>query len=111
MNEDKLDNILKAEKDTPVQRTDYMAFTRNITVVLAFVLLIAVSVFQWIEIKEYDIQDNMFERLANMFSSEEEATDSETATADSGTGEEASDSGEKTEGESSEDNSEEASAE
>jgi hypothetical protein len=104
MNEDKLDNLLKEKKDTPVQRTDYMAFTRNITVVLAFVLMIAVAVFQWIEIQEYDIQDNMFERLGNMFSSEETVADSESA-------EEDSDAGEKTEDQSTENKSEEAAEE
>lgn len=104
MNEDKLDNLLKEKEDTPVQRTDYMAFTRNITVVLAFVLMIAVAVFQWIEIQEYDIQDNMFERLGNMFSSEEAVADSEPA-------EEDSDAGENTEEQSTENKSEEAAEE
>ena len=75
MNEDKLDLLVK-EKDTPVQRTDYMVFIRNITVVLAFVLMIAVSVFQWLEIQEYNIQDDMFERIGNMFKSEEVEEDS-----------------------------------
>ena len=119
MNNDKLDSLLEGE-NTPEQRTDYMAFTKNIAIVLAFVLMIAVPLFQWLEIQEYDIQDDMFERLANIFESEETSrtssdsaqakTEADTASSES-TDKENDASGEKSEDDGAEKNPEEAPAE
>lgn len=43
---------------------------RNILVIISTVLMVALVVFQWIEIKEYNIQDHMWERIAGLFKSD-----------------------------------------
>ena len=44
---------------------------RNVLVILSFLLMIAVVVFQWCEIQKFEIQDHMGETLKSLFVSAE----------------------------------------
>jgi hypothetical protein len=61
---------------------------RSILVVVAFLAMIAVAVFEWMEIEEYEIKDDMIARIQDLFTPAPEPAASQEQTPDPAMGEE-----------------------
>ncbi len=61
-------------ENTNENKSNTINIIRSILVALAFLMILAVVIFQWSEIDTYKIKDDMFERIGKLFQTTEVAS-------------------------------------